>query len=172
MTKAKDITGRMPTHTKKVATSGSFEKGHDRPGPGRPRGSQDRIPRHIKEAMLDGVDRSGEDFAEMLAKERAEKGLSPNPDPATGITAFFHYLALHNPALMCTLLARILPQQMQVEATHDITHTYTTIEQVHNRLRELGLNPQRLYPMLVHDAKKTEPTEGEATAEPRAKETK
>jgi DNA-binding ferritin-like protein len=52
------------------------------------------------------------------------------------------------------MLSRMMPQQ--TEATHEVKHTYRTYEEIAERLRQLGLQPQRIYPMLI-DEKKPKP---------------
>jgi hypothetical protein len=44
---------------------------------------------------------------------------------------------------MCALLSKIMPQQQQTEAK--VEHRYETFEEIAARLRELGLEPRRIY---------------------------
>jgi hypothetical protein len=44
------------------------------------------------------------------------------------------------------MLARMMPQQITAE--HKVEHTYHSLEEIGNRLRELGLPAQRIYPLL------------------------
>jgi hypothetical protein len=49
------------------------------------------------------------------------------------------------------MLARIMP----VQQTQDIKveHRYQSIEEIANRLRELGLVPRRIYPLVIDEKK-------------------
>lgn len=51
------------------------------------------------------------------------------------------------------MLARLMPTQQQTEVK--VEHTYHTMEEIAARLRELGLEPRRIYP-LIHTAKKSD----------------
>jgi hypothetical protein len=65
MTKAKTLSGRLPQmRVKQAANPGSWVKGHNTPGPGRPKGSKDAITREIKKkALLDAVEFVGEQIS-------------------------------------------------------------------------------------------------------------
>jgi hypothetical protein len=47
-----------------------------------------------------------------------------------------------------------MPQQ--TEATHTVEYQYKSLEEIGNRLRELGLSPGRIYPLLVDQKKSDE----------------
>ena len=69
-----------------------------------------------------------------------------------GIVAYLERIAIEHPAVMCGLLARILP--IQQESPQQVDVTYHSFEEINNRLRELGLPVDRIYPLL--EAKKIE----------------
>jgi hypothetical protein len=49
------------------------------------------------------------------------------------------------------MLCRMMPTQQQTEVKAE--HTYHTMEEIAARLRELGLQPQRIYPLLTDEKK-------------------
>src|SRR6266567_4608174 len=67
-----------------------------------------------------------------------------------GITGYLENIAREHPAVMCGMLARLVP--IQQESTQTVDVTYHSFEEINNRLRELGLPVGRIYPLL--EAKK------------------
>jgi hypothetical protein len=67
-------------------------------------------------------------------------------DGSRDVTAYLEWIALEYPQVACAMLARMMPQQASVE--HKVEHTYHTMEEIGARLRELGLTPQRIYPLI------------------------
>jgi hypothetical protein len=63
-----------------------------------------------------------------------------------GVSAYLVWIGLMYPTVACAMLARMMPTQ--VEASHKVEHSYKTLEEVTARLRELGLQPQRIYPLI------------------------
>jgi hypothetical protein len=96
-------------------------------------------------ALLNAVEHVGEEIAEAAA-ELKKQGRAPDPDMPRGIGAYLAHVARNHPQVMCAMLARLMPQQ--TEATHKVEHTYESLEEIGNRLRELGLTPGRIYPLL------------------------
>jgi hypothetical protein len=84
----------------------------------------------------------GERYAEATAAKRTEAGLPPDPNASRGITAY-RSVAWNYPVAMCALLSKIMPQQQQTEVK--VEHRYETFEEIAARLRELGLEPRRIY---------------------------
>jgi hypothetical protein len=120
----------------------------------RPKGSPDRYTRELKKALLDAVEFVGEEFAAAEAAEAAKQGRAVDPNAPRGVTAYLEYVARNHPQVMCAMLSRIMPQQ--TEATHTVEHQYKSLEEIGNRLRELGLSPGRIYPLLVDQKKSDE----------------
>jgi hypothetical protein len=147
------ITTRLPLQVKRKRGR-PFEKGNPG-GPGRPVGSHDRMTRELKAALLTAVERVGEKYAEAAAAKRKAEGLAPERAALRGISAYLENVAENHPQVMCALLSKIMPQQQQTEVK--VEHRYQTMEEIANRLRELGLQPQRIYPLI--EAKKPEPGE-------------
>jgi hypothetical protein len=158
MTKAKDITGRLPRVQHVGNGSHGFKEGCT-PGPGRPKGSQDRMTREIKQALLDAAEFCGEEIVTKEIAALIEQGVDPDPALPRGITGFFVSVGRTHPQVLCAMLARIMPVQQTADV--QVEHRYTTIEEINERLRQLGLEPKRIYPLLRHDEKKTKPIEGE-----------
>jgi hypothetical protein len=113
----------------------------------------------LRQAVLMAVENVGERYAAETAAERKEKGLPVDRNANRGTAAYLERIAHTHPSVMGALLSRILPSK--VEGEHTVQHTavaYTSYEEIANRLRELGLEPRRIYdtyPMI--EAKKPEP---------------
>jgi hypothetical protein len=148
------ISGRLPQLRKRPRGNPAWVKGHNQAGPGRPKGSPDRYTRELKKALLDAVEFVGEEFAAAEAAEAAKQGRAVDPNAPRGVTAYLEYVARNHPQVMCAMLSRIMPQQ--TEATHTVEHQYKSLEEIGNRLRELGLSPGRIYPLLVDQKKSDE----------------
>jgi hypothetical protein len=74
------------------------------------------------------------------AKRKAE-GLAPERAALRGTSAYLQHVAMNHPQVMCAMLSRIMPTQVQSE--HQVTHvTYQTFDEIAARLRELGLEPK------------------------------
>jgi hypothetical protein len=69
-----------------------------------------------------------------------------NANLPRSVSAYLVWIARDYPQVACAMLARMMPQQ--VEASHKVEHTYHSLEEIGNRLRELGLPAQRIYPLL------------------------
>ncbi|TMJ86281.1 MAG: hypothetical protein E6G78_12945 [Alphaproteobacteria bacterium] len=78
-----------------------------------------------------------------------------DPRGPMGITGYLENIAREHPAVMCGMLARLVP--IQQESTQTVDVTYRSFEEINNRLRELGLPVGRIYPLL--EAKKVEDAE-------------
>ena len=78
-----------------------------------------------------------------------------DPRGPMGITGYLEKIAREHPAVMCGMLARLVP--IQQESTQTVDVTYHSFEEISNRLRELGLPVGRIYPLL--EAKKVEDAE-------------
>jgi hypothetical protein len=61
-------------------------------------------------------------------------------------TAYLVWIAREYPQVACAMLARMMPQQTETTQTVDVT--YHTYEEITNKLRELGLPAERIYPLL------------------------
>jgi hypothetical protein len=127
----------------------NWKKGQPPAGPGRAKGSPNKYTREIKQALLDAVEYVGEETVATALKELPE----PERDKAEhdlntprGVTAFLVWIAREYPQVACAMLARMMPQR--TESTHKVEHTYHSLEEIGNRLRELGLPAQRIYPLL------------------------
>jgi hypothetical protein len=100
----------------------------------------------LRQALLTAVERVGERHAAATAAKRKADGLAPDSKAARGVTAYLESIAWNHPQTMCALLSKIMPQQQQTEVK--VEHRYQTMEEIANRLRELGLQPQRIYPLI------------------------
>ena len=76
-----------------------------------------------------------------------------DPRGPMGITGYLENIAREHPAVICGMLARLVPIQQESTQTADVT--YHSFEEINNRLRELGLPVGRIYPLL--EAKPVEP---------------
>jgi len=100
----------------------------------------------IKEALLQAVKNVGEEIATAAATKRKERGLPVDRHAPRGIIAYLEWVSRDHPTIACALLSRIMPQQQQTEVR--VEHTYQTMEEIGNRLRELGLEPRRIFPLI------------------------
>jgi hypothetical protein len=75
-----------------------------------------------------------------------KRGFHPIQMRLAGITAYLESVAWNYPVAMCALLSKIMPQQQQTEVK--VEHRYETFEEIAARLRELGLEPRRIYPLI------------------------
>jgi hypothetical protein len=85
------------------------------------------------------------------ATRRRFPGREIDLDAPRGLTAFFEWVALEYPRVACAMLARLMPTQQQTEVK--VEHRYKTFEEIAARLRELGLEPRRIYPLLTDEKK-------------------
>jgi hypothetical protein len=120
-------------------------------GPGRPKGAKDKLSRQIQECLLTACENVGERIAQRDAEALKAAGREIDLDAPRGLTAFFEWVALEYPQVACAMLARLMPTQQQTEVKAE--HRYETFEEVANRLRELGLEPRRIYPLLTDEKK-------------------
>jgi hypothetical protein len=67
------------------------------------------------------------------------------------LAAYLEWIARDYPRVACAMLCRLMPQQQQTEVKME--HRYQTFEEIANRLRELGLEPKRIYPLLTVEKK-------------------
>jgi hypothetical protein len=142
----------LPTLTPKRGVVGRpFEKGCA-PGPGRPKGAKDKLSREIQQCLLDAVEHVGERIAQREAEALKKQGRAIDLNAPRGLTKFFEWVALEYPQVVCAMLARLMPTQQQTEVK--VEHTYHTMEEIAARLRELGLEPRRIYPLI--DEKKSD----------------
>jgi hypothetical protein len=89
----------------------------------------------LRQAILDAAENVGNVI-------RVQFGSVTN---AGGITAYLERIAIEHPAVMCGLLARLIP--IQQESTQTVDVTYHSFEEINNKLRELGLPVERIYPI-------------------------
>jgi hypothetical protein len=120
-------------------------------GPGRPKGAKDKYSRVIQQCLLDAVEHVGEQIAQRDAEALKAAGREIDLNAPRGLTAFFEWVALEYPQVACAMLARMMPTQQQTEVK--VEHTYHTMEEIAARLRELGLEPRRIYPLLTDEKK-------------------
>jgi hypothetical protein len=124
------------------------KNGHDGFVVHRPKGAKNKITREIRQAILDAVENVGDRISIATKDPRGEMG----------IVAYLEQIAVQHPVAMCGLLARILPIQQESPQTVDVT--YHTFEEITNKLRELGLPAERIYPLLeakaIDDAEVTD----------------
>jgi hypothetical protein len=95
--------------------------------------------------LLDACENVGERIAQRDAEALKAAGREIDLDAPRGLTAFFEWGALEYPQVACAMLARLMPTQQQTEVK--VEHTYHTMEEIAARLRELGLEPRRIYPL-------------------------
>src|SRR6266481_9101412 len=102
--------------------------GHDGHVTHRRKGSSNKITRELRQAILDAAENVGNVIHVQFG----------DPSGAVGITAYLERIAIEHPAVMCGLLARL---------TQTVDVTYHSFEEINNKLRELGLPVERIYPI-------------------------
>src|SRR5207249_10408242 len=93
--------------------------------------SKAEIARELKQVILDAAENVGNEMT------------IADPRGPMGITGYLENIAREHPAVMCGMLARLVP--IQQESTQAVNVTYHSFEEINNRLRELGfgLSAQR-----------------------------
>jgi hypothetical protein len=130
----------------------NWKKGQTPAGPGRAKDTPNKFTREIKQAVLDAVEYVGEEKAGeyLAALKKANPKLkdadAKQLDLPRGVSAYLVWIARDYPQVACAMLARMMPQQ--TESTHKVEHTYHSLKEIGNRLRELELPAQRIYPLL------------------------
>ena len=109
----------------------------------RTKGTVNHLTRELKQVILDAAENVGNEMT------------IADPRGPMGITGYLENIAREHPAVMCGMLARLVPIQQESTQTADVT--YHSFEEINNRLRELGLPVGRIYPLL--EAKKVEDAE-------------
>jgi len=131
-------TSRSPTHPL-PDHMGRFAAVTDRVH--RTKGTVNHLTRELKQVILDAAENVGNEMT------------IADPRGPMGITGYLENIAREHPAVMCGMLARLVP--IQQESTQTVDVTYHSFEEINNRLRELGLPVGRIYPLL--EAKPVEP---------------
>jgi hypothetical protein len=111
---------------------------------GRPRGSHNKITTQLKQAILLAAEWAGEDL-----------------NGKNGLVGYCYRLAVLEPKTFGALLGRVLP--LEVSAKVDIAELrepYETIEQAEAAMYELGLQPTRIYDMLIESDVTNVPVDG------------
>jgi hypothetical protein len=113
-----------------------YQPGHDRPGPGRPKGSKNKTTLALREAILAALDRVGGD--EYLAK-----------------------LAIENSSAFASLLKSVLPTTLQASESDGGPATVTLFQRVivmpdgHKYIE--GVTPKQIAPPASHALPSDEP---------------
>lgn len=140
-----------------------FQKGVSGNPNGRPKGAKTKIPKLVKDAIVDAGHAAGMiklDEAVAAARaawRRATKEKNPNPDKIArlketyealrryryagpdGLTEYLTWCALAYPKSYLNLLGRVMPTQLlaKIERTGD--ETYTSKDELLERLKEAGV---------------------------------
>jgi hypothetical protein len=106
-----------------------FVKGDPNPGRGRPKGSENKMTRILKEAVV-------------VAAELVGNRLTREPKLAlegSGLVAYLEWAAEHEPKAFLTLLGKVLPLQLHARSEFFRRERYVTVEEARARLRERGI---------------------------------
>jgi hypothetical protein len=85
------------------------------------------------------------------AAELKRQGRALDLDTPRGIAAYLEWIAREYPQVACAMLCRLMPQQQQTDVK--VEHRYQTFEEIAARLRELGVEPRRIYPLLTEPSR-------------------
>jgi hypothetical protein len=103
------------------------------PGPGRPKGSQNRFTRSLREALLAGAENS------IYAKNEND------PSAPGSVTAFLTQVANRFPDKYAQMLCKLLPQEIHTQETEFKTEvTYNSVAEVKAALEDAGLTLKQI----------------------------
>jgi hypothetical protein len=110
----------------------SFKEGHvPHPGSGRPKGSRNRIKADLSQTILNAAARAG-----FMKLDENGKRIGTGED---GCEGYLFWLAVNEPKVMASLLARVLPYHIVPELPHKEVLSH---DEVVAQLRERGLPPE------------------------------
>jgi hypothetical protein len=110
-------------------TNTQYQPGHDRPGPGRPKGSQNKVTTALRDMILGALDRVGGE--EYLAK-----------------------LAIENSSAFASLVAKVLPSTLQASESSggDTVLTFRRVIVWPDGREEIeGVTPKQIAPPASHE---------------------
>jgi hypothetical protein len=118
-----------------------FLKGHKKIG-GRKKGVVNRTTRDLTQAILNAAESIG--FLEYEDVSRQENGKVvirnvPVPTGKDGLEGYLRWLGLERPQLFTPLLKAMLPFVVKGAIRAEPKREYTSMEEVEQRMRELGL---------------------------------
>jgi hypothetical protein len=120
-----------------------FKQGDPNPGRGRPKGSENKVSRILKDAIM---------LAAELAGDRLRKNKRLKLTAEDGVVAYLEHVALTEPKAFLPLLAKVLPLQVHEKTEYYRREKYVTVEQARDRLRERGIPIEEAnYLLLEHD---------------------
>jgi len=139
---------------------GKFKKGQKRPGnAGRREGSVNKTTRLLKEAVLLAAELEGDVSLQRLKEMALYSESERETARRGGLVGYLRFLARKHPQAFTTLLGKVLPLQVHVEARTETV--YRTVSDVREELERRGIPLEAVAPLLI-EANKTEPNEDEA----------
>jgi hypothetical protein len=121
-----------------------------RPGPGRPRGSKNKISRTMREAFAAAVEELGR--TDLDQWDEVVERAADHPDPHK---RFFMVAATRHLRTFMAVVARMIPTRV----THAPPQRYTTVEQARAELREAGIPDSIIDDMPTVDIGDVDPDE-------------
>jgi hypothetical protein len=142
-----------------------FIKGKKRPiNAGRKPGSINKNTRLLKEAILIAAELEG-DVALQKFKTAAERYRESEKEAAKrgGLVGYLRYLARSHPQSFATLLGRVLPTQVRVDARTETI--FRTLEEVQEEMARRGMPLEAFGPLLI-ESRALEPEDDDESSAP------
>lgn len=134
---------------------GKFKKGQTRPPTaGRRRGSINKTTGILKEAVLLAAEREGD---VSLQGRKTSAQLHRESDSETqkrgGLVGYLRYVAREHPQSFVTLLNRVLPLQVQVDARSQTV--IRTVSEIRQEMARRGIPLEAVAPLLIEQARQS-----------------
>jgi hypothetical protein len=134
---------------------GKFRKGAKRPAnAGRKPGSINKTTVVLREAVLLAAELEGDVSLQPLKKAALCGASDEEVAKRGGLVGYLRFLARKHPQAFTTLLGKVLPLQVRVEARTETI--YRTVSEVRAELERRGIPLEAVAPLLI-EADKTEP---------------
>ena len=123
-----------------------FVKGAKRPlNAGRKRGAANKTTALLKEAILLAAELEGDQDLRTTARLNGET--DEEIAKRGGLIGYLRWVARNNPAPFVTLLGRVMPTQLRVDAHTDLT--YRTVAEVERDMAARGFAVADLVPLMI-----------------------
>ena len=137
-----------------------FRKGDKRPiNAGRRSGSANKTTTLLKEAVLLAADLEGDVSLQRLKGTALHGESEEEAAKRGGLIGYLRFLARKYPQAFATLLGKVLPLQVRVEARTETV--YRTVSEIREELERRGIPLEAVAPLLI-EADRTESKENES----------
>jgi hypothetical protein len=137
---------------------GKFIKGKKRPAKaGRRPGSVNRTTGLLKEAILLAAELEGDVSLQRLKKTAVYGESEEEAAKRGGLVGYLRFVARKHPQAFTTLLGKVLPLQVRVEARTETI--YRTVSEVREELERRGIPLEAVAPLLIESQTELEENE-------------